>query len=269
MGVRISTAFAGATILLAACGGGGGGGSVGMSDSGPGSSDPSGLAPDTIVLGGVLVSAQGQLFRLAESCDGTVCTVVFQGETAVIDLRDVHPDNPEVTITGQQTRNGVQIGRATASGGKLGYDTLGVWGNYNVGTPLRGSTTLQGMDVQFAFPMSHGTGSGSNPLTGSVTWTGAMAGVKVESSSLGAEVIGDADMTVDLGASSLELEFTNIAERISGAPSNDIHWQGVSMQSGSFQAAGLDGRFYGPNHEEAGGVFEHSGIAGAFSLARQ
>ncbi|MCY3672046.1 MAG: hypothetical protein OXH14_13350 [Alphaproteobacteria bacterium] len=70
---------------------------------------------------------------MAESCDSTVCTVVFQGETAVIDLRDVHPDSPEVTITGQQTRNGVQTGRATASGGKLGYDTLGVWGNYNVG----------------------------------------------------------------------------------------------------------------------------------------
>ena len=128
MGVRIATALAGATLLLAACGGGGGGGSVGMSGSGPGSSVPSDPALDTIVLGDVLVSAQGQLFRLEESCDGTVCTVLFQGETARIDLRDVHPDGPDVTITGQQTRNGVQTGRATASGGQLIYDTFGVWG---------------------------------------------------------------------------------------------------------------------------------------------
>ena len=41
------------------------------------------------------------------------------------------------------------------------------------------------------------------------------------------------------------------------------------MRNGSFRASGLDGRFYGPNHEEAGGVFERSGITGAFSLARQ
>ena len=125
------------------------------------------------------------------------------------------------------------------------------------------------MDVQFAFPMSFGMGSGSNPPNGSATWAGAKAGVKVGSSSLGSEVTGDAEMTVDFGASSLDLEFTNIAERVSGALSNDIRWQGVSIQGGSFQAVGLDGRFYGPNHEEAGGILEHSGIAGAFSLARQ
>ncbi len=41
------------------------------------------------------------------------------------------------------------------------------------------------------------------------------------------------------------------------------------MRNGSFQASGLDGRFYGPSHEEAGGVFERGGIVGAFSLNRQ
>ena len=41
------------------------------------------------------------------------------------------------------------------------------------------------------------------------------------------------------------------------------------MQRGAFQANGLDGRFYGPNHEEAGGVFERDRIIGAFSLTRQ
>ena len=66
-----------------------------------------------------------------------------------------------------------------------------------------------------------------------------------------------------------DFEFTNIAERFSRSISSDIRWQGVPMRSGSFQASGLDGSFYGPNHEEAGDVFERGGIAGAFSLARQ
>ncbi|MDE0095847.1 MAG: hypothetical protein OXS40_05620, partial [Gammaproteobacteria bacterium] len=77
-----------------------------------------------------------------------------------------------------------------------------------------------------------------------------------------------AAMTVDLEESSLDLEFTNIAELVSGDGVGDIGWQGVAMQGGGFRADGLDGRFYGPDHEEAGGVFERGGIAGAFSLGR-
>ena len=226
-------------------------------------------APDTVVVGDVLIAVQGSLFRANSSCSGSTCTVTFQGESATLDLRDVDPNGPAVTITGQQARNGVQTGRATASGDGFNFNTLGVWGDYNAGTPLRGSTTIQGVGVQFAFPASLGIGSGSNPVSGSATWTGAMAGVRVGSSSLGREVTGDAAMTANLAAATLDLAFTNIADT-SGARSGDIRWQGISMQNGEFSGSGgLEGRFYGPNHEEAGGVFERSGIAGAFSLARQ
>ena len=256
-----------AVFVLAACGGGGGGGTA--SNRGPSSPGPQPTLPDTIVLGDVLAAAGGQLFRLDAACSGAHCTVSFQGESATIDLRDVDPSGPAVTITGQQTRNGVQTGRATASGDGFNFNTFGVWGSYNAGTSLIGSTTIQGSSVRFAFPMSLGDGSGSNPLTGSATWRGAMAGVKVGSSSIGAEVTGDAEMTADLAAASLDLAFTNIADS-SGVLSNDIRWQGVSMQNGSFNGSGgLQGNFYGPDHEEAGGVFERDGIAGAFSLVRQ
>lgn len=256
-------AVAAVILLLAACGGGGGSGAA--SNGGP--TGPTVPVPDTVVFGDALVVAQGQLFRADSSCNASACTVIFQGERATIDLIDIDPNAPDVTVTDQQTRNGVQTGRATVRD-RLNFDTFGVWGTYNTGTPLRGSTTLQGVDVQFAFPVSLGMVSGSNPVSGSAIWTGAMAGVRIGSSSLEAEVIGDAEMTADLAAASLDLAFTNIADT-SGVSSNDIRWQGVSMENGSFQITGLNGRFYGPNHEEAGGVFERDGIAGAFSLARQ
>ncbi len=162
----------------------------------------------------------------------------------------------------------MRTGRATGSSDGLRVNTFGVWGTYNAGTPLRVSTTVSGVPVQFALSVSLGEGSGSNPLTGSATWTGAMAGVKVGASSLGAEVSGDATLTADLDAASLALAFTNITDS-SNIPSAALRWAGVPMAGGSFKAAGLDGRFYGPNHEEAGGVFERDGIEGAFSLARQ
>ena len=231
---------------------------------------PTGPTPDTLVVGTVLIAFQGQLTRAASACSGTVCTVSALGVSQTIDLRNVDPSGLVATVTGQQTRNGVQIGRVTASDSGFSFDSFGVWGIYNAATAGVGSGTVQGVGIEFAVPTSLGLGNGSNPVTGSATWTGAMAGVKVGGSRLGAEVTGDAEMTADLAASSLDLAFTNIAERYSGARSADIRWAGVLMQNGSFSASGgLEGRFYGPNHEEAGGVFERSGIAGAFSLARQ
>ena len=224
--------------------------------------------PDIIVLGDVLIAAQGRFFRVVASCNDSLCTVSFQGESDTVDLRNVDPNSQYVTITNRRTRNGVQTGRAVASADGFAFNTFGIWGDYNAGTSLCGSITLQGASAQFAIPSSIGMRSGSNPVTGSATWTGAMVGVTVGRSSLGPEVTADADMTVNLGAASLELAFTNIADR-SGVRSDDIRWQGVPMHGGSFQAAGPDGHFYGPNHEEAGGVFRCSGIEGAFSLARQ
>ena len=251
-----------AVLVLAACGGGGGGGTA--SNGGP-----SGPTPDTLVLGDILVAVQGRLIRATSTCDRTVCTISASGVSETIDLRDVDPSGPTAAVTDRQTRNGVQLGRITARDDGVRFASFGVWGAYNAGFSGVGSGTGQDVGIRFAIPASLGMESGSNPLTGSATWTGAMAGVRIEDTSLGAEVTGDATMTADLGAASLDLAFTNIADT-SGVLSNDIRWPGVSMQNGSFTSSGgLRGRFYGPNHEEAGGVFERSGIAGAFSLARQ
>ena len=249
-----------ATLLLASCGGGG----SSMSGPGPSGPGPSGPAVDTVVAGDAFFRVQGRVERVNTSCRNMVCTLTYQGRSSTVDLRDSDPTDSTVTVSGQRTRNGVQFGRLTLQEPDARLDSYGAWGIYNVATPFASILSVQGVDVGFAMPVSYGVGSRSNPLSGSATWTGVMVGARA-----GTEVSGDAEMTVDLGASSLDLEFTNIAERSSGARRGDIGWQDVPMRRGAFQAAGLDGRFYGPNHEEAGGVFEHSGIAGAFSLARQ
>ena len=253
-----------AAFILASCGGGGQG-------AGPPVGDPPGedaSSFDTIVVGDVLLDAQGQLYRAESSCSGSKCTVTYQGESVTVDLHDIDPSASTTTITDRQTRNGVQTGRLTSSDGDTRFDALGVWGEYNAATTGAGTTSLQGTDIRFVVPTSVGYGNATNPLSGSVSWGGAMTGVKVGSSGLGAEVAGDAAMTVDLGGATLDLEFTNIAELLSGAGVGDIRWQDVPMQAGSFKDDGLNGRFYGPNHEEAGGIFERDDIAGAFSLKR-
>ena len=248
-----------AVSVLSACGGGGG----------PPAPDPADF--DTFVAGDVLLGAQERLYRAESQCTGSVCTVTYEGESVTVDLSDVDPegDASSVTVTDRQVRNGVQTGRLRDSGeGDIRFDAFGVWGDWNAATTGAGSTVLQGIDIRFVVPTSVGQGSGSNPVSGGVTWSGAMTGMRFGDAGLGAEVSGDAAMTVDLEEASLDLAFTNIAELGSGTGVGDIGWQGVAMQEGGFRADGLDGRFYGPAHEEAGGVFERDGIAGAFSLGR-
>ena len=258
MNCRTSAALA-AAFILASCGGGG-------RDAGPPVGDA--LSFETIVVGDVLFAAQERLYRSESSCFGSTCTVTYLDESVTVDLHDIAPSASTTTVADRQTRNGVQTGRLTTSDGETRFDALGVWGDYNAATTGAGTISLQGADIRFVVPTSVGYGSAANPVSGGASWAGVMTGVKFGSSGLGAEVAGNAAMTVDLGGAALDLEFTNIAELMSGAGVGDISWQDVPMQEGSFSDDGLDGRFYGPNHEEAGGVFERDGVVGAFSLKR-
>ena len=76
-------------------------------------------------------------------------------------------------------------------------------------------------------------------------------------------------MEVDFPTATLDLTCTNIAGTGAGARHADIAWQNVPMSGGALEATGLDGRFYGPRHEEAGGVLERTSIIGGFTVVRQ
>ena len=284
-----------AAFILASCGGGSldqhvgggsppgeepGGGSQPDPDTGGGSQpdpDTGGGSPpnqdassfDTIVVGDVLLAAQDRLYRAESSCSGSRCTVTYLDESTTVDLREIDPSASTTTVTDRELRNGVQTGRLTAGDdGASRFNAFGVWGEYNAATTGAGATSLEGIDIRFVVPTSVGHASAANPVSGSASWAGAMTGVKVGESGLGAEVVGDAAMTVDFAGASLDLAFTDVAELSSGAEVGDIRWRDVPMEAGSFEDDGLDGRFYGPDHEEAGGVFERDDIAGAFSLKR-
>ncbi len=126
------------------------------------------------------------------------------------------------------------------------------------------------------------------------TWSGVMSGVESSpSSGSGAFVHGDSAVTVSglvVGAEvSVEVAFTSIVNQDTGAGIGDMVWRGLPLQGRefgtdsvlfndagyfrdeSFGAAAkgsLYGRFYGPGHEEVGGLFHSNGIAGAFAGKR-
>ena len=100
-----------------------------------------------------------------------------------------------------------------------------------------------------------------------------MAGIRV--SDPDAFVNGDALITVSgaHGAPGLlvDVAFTNIRDERADADLDDVSWTGMELENGSFGVVpvsegawdtsrhpardGISGRFYGPNHEEVGGLF--------------
>ena len=118
--------------------------------------------------------------------------------------------------------------------------------------------------------MSLGTEPGTNPVSGAATWRGAAVGFEFLPGGPGDAIAGDAALRVDFGRATLDLELTGLAGAAgtTGVRRPDIVWREVPMVRRAFRANGLDGRFYGTNHQEAGGVFERNRIAGGFLVRR-
>jgi len=114
------------------------------------------------------------------------------------------------------------------------------------------------------------------PLTGSATWLGIMVGTPVAGDERGDRLVRTAALNYDMTAGGLDAGFSGIenidrgtAHGVEAVIFSDLEvapdWAFSRGQSG----ARIQGGFYGPGHAEAAGIFEQSGIVGAFSAKRQ
>ena len=126
-----------------------------------------------------------------------------------------------------------------------------------------------GIDDEQFTAFSVGNDTGSIPINGSATWSGAMMATDLQHQEI---VRGDAELSVNFSATSVDVAFTDIRELKSGATRAAIHFNNVPLSARGFQsgAAGhrITGVFYGPEHAEVGGVFEHEYTFGAFGAVR-
>ncbi len=256
----------GAAFILAAC-------SIGDDDEPASMAGPS--LSEVYATGSVLVATPLGVLRAESECDGMTCTISIPrlGISEQVDLEAVleGASDAQQAATDVTTQLGVQKARVEVVVDNLSFDTLAAWGEHNFATTGKGSATVAGQVLEFTIPAVIGQSAETNPVSGSATWSGLMVGVKYGGSALGAEVEGEATMQVNFAGATLDLDLTNIVETDAGTQVADIGWQDVPMQDGEFAAAdgSMEGYFYGPDHEEAGGAFDRSGIAGAFSLDRQ
>ncbi|MDD9993832.1 MAG: hypothetical protein OXP75_18700 [Rhodospirillales bacterium] len=118
-----------------------------------------------------------------------------------------------------------------------------------------------------------GTRSGTSPASGSAVWSGDVHAYETEdvvtsegtSVTIYAPVEGDARLEVDFTAITLDVEFTNFDNSQA-----DMSWGGLALDNGEFggETAGIEGSFYGPDHEGAAGTFARDGLAGVFGALR-
>ena len=85
---------------------------------------------------------------------------------------------------------------------------------------------------------------------------------------------GDADIVIpELANPSVEVAFTSIRDLGTGDARDDMTWSGIPLADGRFGSGSagdsIEGAFYGPDHQEAGGVFERGRVFGAFGAKRR
>ena len=129
---------------------------------------------------------------------------------------------------------------------------------------------------RYAVGTSIGQLSETNPVDGNATWEGVMVGGRIsDTPEIGDPLRGDATLTFDFSNADLDVAFTNIRTlSIVEVPKTypDMTWENLAVRDGrfggGFDEPTIEGRFYGPNHEEVGGIFQRNRIVGAFGAQR-
>ena len=156
----------------------------------------------------------------------------------------------------------------------------------NPSRPAMGSATWSGAMAGIVHPYSP---SLDDPVQNTADHAQFVVGNEGDS------ISGDATITIPsfnvYAYPSLNIEFSNIVNDHTGAQRDNMIWEGVEMVDGVFGVArdasptetghlpfvggdpfrgqgGIFGQFYGPNHEEVGGLFHRDGLAGAFGAGR-
>ena len=247
---------------------------------------------DTIVSSDQLFVIDGAFERVTVDCSGADC---FAGTAASGFDRLTVASFEELTLraldgdvlpVGQ--RDGIHmlafdgVGD-TGDGETLSVEGYGGWMNYGAFVVMAGEFNGGELDgIPTAFAYSYGDSPGTSPAVGA-SWTGLVAGVDVsETETTGNVIQGQArievvqDFVPTLGdpvalPPQVDVQFTGMYDLDARTQRSSMSWYGVELTERGFrdESSTIEGRFYGPDHEEAGGVFENHGILGAFGATRE
>lgn len=265
-------------LLLSGCGGGGNN-ERNVVPSHP--IDRINQSADTLLMSDLIVSADLLVsdLRFQTNCNGATCTSRILGEQESLSISDFAQESEGTWPEAAETYRGVSIVRASAQVSGVGaLAVFGGWLDHNYFFVAHATITDDEYgDVSAPLALTIGDATGTNPfsVSGTATWSGIMVGTDVSATATRSHLLrGDADITIaDFMNPSVDVAFTNIRNLNTDALRNDMTWSGIPLAAGSFQQGSdedsIQGTFFGPNHEEVGGVFERNRVVGTFGVKRQ
>ncbi len=219
-------------------------------------------------------SADSLPIKTPTQCEGTVC----KSGNDQFDLEDLQLGATEYRPV--MTYNGIDHAqfRGSEEPGETAWsliDRIGYTGWLNYSQFALSSKVYfpgdrsSGASQNKGYAYSIGDAVNANPTSGKPIWTGSMIGhANPNFSSFAQAVQGEALVRVDLSQATATVTFSNIVAFSGDFTYSDMTWDDLLLTEGGFSADTIQGQFYGPDHEEIGGVFERDNIVGAFGASR-
>ena len=239
---------------------------------------------DSLVLStmhGETGDAEIPTFRLLTHCSGTQCTVTepISGDVDTIELANTPLRQGAPTAIGE--KHGITLVWESSNHTGADLASLGAWQEDSTFAILNEGQTSEDGTVDVWYGIALGELAGTAPA-GGATWLGIMVGTPAAGDARGERLVGDAALSWDLPAAgdgagaSLDVAFGGIKniDRGTAHSTETVLFSDLEVgPDGTFSrgqsGARIQGGFYGPDHAEAAGIFEQSGIVGAFGATRQ
>ena len=214
-------------------------------------------------------------YRVVTECAGAECALLnpISGSTDTSGL-----DSIEIGLGAGEaigSAHGVTLTAESTHHEGADIASLGAWMEH--GAFALNSQHLVGEDSEShaLYAMATGDLTG-RPSARSATWLGVMVGTPVAGDDRGDRLIGTAALNYDLDAGGLDAAFSGITnvDRGTAHGVDTVIFSDLAVgPNGTFargqSGARIQGGFYGPDHAEAAGIFEQSGIVGAFGAKKQ
>ena len=224
--------------------------------------------------------------RIRSNCRGTVCNT-SAGRISTAELREETTEIAGIPVQVDTEYSPVMSYRGTSIAQARSQVTapsrpdltleeigLGAWLDYSgfavsAGAVFDGPRD-EGYLAALVSQVSVGEASGRRPqgVSGTATWEGSMVAADTEYRHA---IIGASTVQVDLARMDADVRMTNVWDIDARTRLSSFGWTDLPIQANGTFGNGqtVMGSFYGPNHEEAGGIFTTSTLIGAFGATRQ
>ena len=230
----------------------------------------------------LLLADGGAAVRSQTTCLNGECSLEFSGATLTRSTTDVEFGDSTLDYQAVASHRGVSLaegrGETSIVGTLIDYNAYGGWLQHSFFVIEAGKVAeglLKGTPIIHSYSVGDAPNTNPEAAGGSGTWSGVMVGADVSQTSTRGNLIqGNAEITIaDFADPQADIAFTQLFDLNTETQRADMTWSGIEVTEGGFVSGAdgnsIEGRFYGSNHEEVGGIFERDQVLGSFGAERE